>query len=181
MSGGYLLTKDVPAEKVTHRLAGLMSNKEQIHALKGDLLIVIPGEELVPRSDGEKPHNYRLARNMSVTLRADDTDVAPLDAREYGLLEAMKSSHLRFSTFLCNGKMDWGLSLQEGNTVFVPVNPEDPQMTWNRCRAVVHWVGELGGEERGTFFGVEIMVGRLQPIPVLGMCGSPYNFTSNQP
>ena len=158
MEGG-ILTKDLPAERAASQLAGLRTSRKAVNALRGELWLAIPGQDLVPRNDGGKPHNYRLARDTTVTLRAEDEEVAPLDWRDYSLLEAIKSPHSRFDTFISADKMEWGLSLKEGSKVFVIMNPEEDHHSWLRSRAVVRWVGELGGKERGTVFGVEIMVG----------------------
>ena len=163
MEGGYILTKDLPAERTASQFAGLRTSKKAVNALRGELLVAIRGEDLIPRNDGAKPHNYRLERDMTVTLRAEEDEVAPLDLRDFLLLEAIKSTHSRFDTFIYAYKMEWGLSLKEGSEVFVAVNPEMPHHSWLRSRAAVCWVGELGGSERGTVFGVEIMVGKNKP------------------
>ena len=159
MEGGYILTKDLPAEKTTSQFAGLRTIRKPVIALRGEFLLAIRGQDSVPRNDGGKPHNYRLARDMTVTLQAEGDEVAPLDWRDYSLLEAIKSAHSRFDTFISADKMVWGLSLKEGSEVFVAMNPEEDHHSWLRSRAVVRWVGELRGRERGTVFGVEIMVG----------------------
>ena len=159
MEGGYILTKDLPAERTASQLGGLRTSRKPVNALRGELLVAIPSQDLVPRNDGGKPHNYRLARDTTVTLRAKEEEVAPLDREDFLLLEAIKSTHSRFDTFISADKMKWALSLKEGSEVFVAVNPEMPQHSWLRCQAVVRWVGDLGGKERGTVFGVEIMVG----------------------
>ena len=156
MKGGYILIKDLPAER-TAQFAGLISRKA-VNALRGELLLAIRGQDLVPRNDGGKPHNYRLGRDTTITLRAEEEEVAPLDWRDYSLLEAIKSAHSRFDTFISADKMEWGLSLKEGSEVFATAFSEEHH-SWLHSRAVVHWVGELGGRERGTVFGVEIMVG----------------------
>ena len=120
-------------------------------------MVQIPGQDLVLRNDGGKPHNYRLARDATVTLRAE-AEVALLDREDFLLLGAIKSAHSRLNTFISAYKMEWGLSLKEGSEVFVAMNQEERHSAWLRSRAVVRWAGELGGKERGTVFGVEITV-----------------------
>ena len=159
MEGGYILTKDLPAKRTASQFAGLRTSRKAINVLRGELLLAIRGQDLVPRDDGGRPHNYRLARDTTVTLRAEEEEVAPLDREDFLLLEAIKSTHSQFDTFISAKKMEWALSLKEGSEVFVAVNPEMPQHSRLHCQAVVRWVGELGGKERGTVFGVEIMVG----------------------
>ena len=164
MEGGYILMKDLPAERATSRLGGLGTSRRPVNALRGELLLAIQGEDLIPRNDGAKPHNYRLARDMTVTLRAEEQEVAPLDWRDFSLLESIKSAHSRFDTYISADKMEWALSLKEGSEVFVAVIPEMPHHSLRSravvsCQAVVRWVGDLEGSERGTVFGVEIMVG----------------------
>ena len=90
--------------------------------------------------------------------------MAPLDREDFLLLEAIKSAHSRFNIYISADKMKWALSLKEGSEVFVVVNPEEDHHSWLRSRAVVRWVGELGGKERGTLFGVEITVGNVYII-----------------
>ena len=159
MEGGYILTKDLPAESVTSRLAGLRTIRKHVNALRGELLVAIRGQDWVPKNDRGKPHNYRLVRDTTVTLRAEEDEVAPLDWRDFSLLESIKSAHSRFDTFTSADKMEWALSLKEGSEVFVAVIPEEFLHSRLHSRAVVRWVGELGGKERGTVFGVEITVG----------------------
>ena len=177
MEGGYILTKDLPAERVTSQFAGLRTIRRPVNALRGEFLVAIRGQDLVPRNtnsipsqdvvsrkDGGKPHNYRLARDMTVTLRAEEEEVAPLDREDFLLLEAIKSAHSRFVTYISINKMVWGLSLKEGSEVFVVMNPEEPQTPQLRSRALVRWTGELGEKERGTVFGVETMVYIIRKI-----------------
>ena len=68
MDGGYILTKDLPAERVTSQFAGLRTIRRPVNALRGELLLAIRGQDWVPRKDGGKPHNYRLVRDTTVTL-----------------------------------------------------------------------------------------------------------------
>ena len=142
MDAGFILTKDLAAERTAPQLSGrgLKTSRKAVNALRGELLFAIRGHDLVPRNDGGKPHNYRLARDMTVTLRAVEIEVAPLDLRDFLLLEAIKSTHSRFDTFISTDGMEWGLSLKEGSEVFVDVNPEEDHHSWLRSRAVVRWL-----------------------------------------
>ena len=156
---GYLLTKDLRAERVASQFAGLRTSRKAVDAQRGELLVVIPSQDLVPRKDGKKPHNYRLARDTTVTLRAEEEEVALLDPKDQFFLEAITSAHSRISTFLSTCKLEWGRSLKEDSEVFIALNQEKHPTPLLHSQAVVRWVGELGGKERGTVFGVEIMVG----------------------
>ena len=167
MEGGYLLTRGLSAKRATSQLGGLRTSKKSVNALKGELLVAIPGQDLVPRNDGGMPHNYRLVRDTTITLRAEAYAVAPLDLRDYLLLVAIKSVHSRFDTFIYANKMEWALSLKQGSEVFVTVNPEMPHHSQLHSRAVVRWVGELFGRERGTVFGVEIMVCNVVQLSII--------------
>lgn len=158
MEGGYILLKDLSARKGSSYLGGLVTTKKTLTVLKGELVVAAPGEDSVPRHGAWKPHKYRLAQDTAVTLRAEDGEVALLDQRKYSLLEAIKSSEARLSTFLNKDKIKWGLSLVEGSEVFVTMNPEVSREAQLHSQAVVRWIGKLGREERGTVFGVEIMV-----------------------
>ena len=160
MEGGYILTKDLRAERVASRFAGLRTSRKVVDAQRGELLVVIPSQDLVPRKDGKKPHNYRLARDMTVTVRAEEEEVALLDQLDHFLLEAITCVHCRFTTFTSADKLKWGRSLTEDREVFVVMNQKKPQTAQLYSRAVIRWVGVLGIEERGTVFGVEIMVGQ---------------------
>ena len=151
MPDGYLLTKDLPAERVPVRYG----EKKSVYAMRGELLVAIPR---LRSTDKRKPHNFQLVKDMNVTLRAEEDEVAPLNRKDYLLLEAIKSASSRFSTFTSANKLKWALTLKKGSVLYVAVNPEEPRHLWNRSQAVVRWVGELGGKERGTVFGVEILV-----------------------
>ena len=131
MEGGYILMKDLPAERAVSQLGGLWASRWPVNALRGELLLAIRGEDLIPRNDGGKPHNYRLARDMTVTLRAEEQEVAPLNWRDFSLLESIKSAHSRFDIYISADKMKWALSLKEGSEVFVVVNPEMPHHLWS--------------------------------------------------
>ena len=150
--------KDLPAEKTTSQLGGLRTSRKAVDAPRGELLVAIPSQDLVPRNDGGKPHNYRLARDTTVTLRAENWVVVMLDLKDYLLLEAISSPHLRFDNFISTDKMEWALSLKEGSEVFITMNQKEHHHLQCRSRAVVRCVGDLRGRERGTVFGVEIMV-----------------------
>ena len=161
MEGGYILLRDLPAKKASSHLGGLVTNNKTRTVLKGELVVAAPAEESVQRT--KRPCKYRLAQDTAISLRAEDGQVELLDQRKFGLLEAIKPNEARFSTFCNKDKIEWGLTLAEGGEVFVTMNPEASREVQQHSQAVVRWVGELGGEERGTFFGVEIK-------PEVGAC-----------
>ena len=94
-----ILLQDSPGEKTdtsivgtVKSLAGLMARKQSsVVIVRGELLTPIPGYEISPRNDGQKPHNYRLKSDLSVTLfcKDDGNDTAPLGDYEFLLLEGI--------------------------------------------------------------------------------------------
>ena len=166
--------RDLPAWK-----SQSWTSTKPVDALKGELLITIPVNKLLPiHLMGPKMHNYRLARDATVSLRAEPGEVTPLSKHKFTLLEAIESCHTRYSVFLSATKLDWGLSLRKDSKVYVIMNPEAPQSAWVYSKAVVRWFGELGAiEKQGTFFGVEIMVCVIisvdTPLPILWIIGIP--------
>ena len=86
--GGCILLKDKHAEKAP------------ASALKGELLTVIPGDKLVPRSDRKRHHNYRLEKDETITVCAEIDDVAQLsDHLDQISIDAQdQSTHAQGST-----------------------------------------------------------------------------------
>ena len=158
MEKGYILLADTPAEKTTAYAVGLVKRTATTTALKGELLDKIPGEEVQIRSDGKKPHNYRLVKDPAVTLYTVDTQVVPLDARDFLMLEAVESRIVRFEAFL--EKIEWGSNLQSSSSVYVSILGK----AGVRVPALIHYIGEVMGLP-GILFGVEIVVS-----------GIPFNF-----
>ncbi len=134
--------------------------------LRGELLVPIPGDEIVPRSGryyGYEPNNYRVKKDPSISLYCSEQVVAPLNQYESLLLEAVPTPSARFSLFLSDNMWDWGQRLKVGDDVFVLVSGQVPSPTqlMPRAAAKVRCVGGLGtGDDvpKGVFFGVEIMV-----------------------
>ena len=168
---GYILIEDLPAERATPMLGGWLpwTSKKPVNALRGELLLAIPGEDLVLRNDGGEPHNYRLVKDSTVTLRAAEEEVAQLDRDDFLLLKAINSAHSRFDTYISADKLELGRSLKEGSKVFVIMkNQTEPYYPWLHSQAVVRWVGQLRGEK---IFGLEIVVHNVVCLPVVHAAG----------
>ena len=125
-------------------------------------MVPIPLSQMVPRSDGQRAHNYRtISKDSTVTFYEGDEDeenVAPLTRNEYGLLAGVKSPWARYKTFL-EGKLDWGTKLKKGDQVSVelPGLGAAPSGATPRASAVIRFVGEVKTLP-GITFGVEIKV-----------------------
>ena len=158
----YILLEDkVQAEKATRVLGvPLRIHPSPCRVLKGEIVTPIHTAEIVPRSDGQNPHNYRtLTRDSPATFYDDDSedDVAPLKSNDYDVLAAVKSPAARYSIFLEPGKLDWGCSLKVGDKVSVEVPIVTTVGSEIRASAVVRYVGPVTALPRITF-GVEIKV-----------------------
>ena len=136
--------------------------------VRGELLTPIPGYEISPRNDGQKPHNYRLKSDLSVTLfcKDDGSDTAPLHDYEFLLLEGIKSRSVRYEVFIsADDMLEWGSKLKQGDAVWVAI-PAATTVTTQYAAAVIHFVGGLGTEP-GVQFGVEITVRLILYVHVL--------------
>ena len=128
--------------------------RQQFVVVRGELLVPIPGDEITPRKDGQKPHNYQLKCDPTVLLycKDDGEDIAPLDEYESLLLEAIKNPTTRYEVFIsANNMLDWGSRLKPGDAVYVGLP------TLHYAAAVIRFVGHLKTEP-GIQFGVEITV-----------------------
>jgi len=138
-------------------LGGLVGKKQSsVQVVRGELLVPIPGSEISPRNDGQKPHNYRLKRDPSVSLFCKEDDIAPLGDYEFLLLEGIKSRSVRYEVFISTDKLEWGSNLKRGDTVYVGL-PSPTTTPSQYAAAVIRYVGGLETEP-GLKFGVEIMV-----------------------
>ena len=159
-----ILLQDSPGEKANTSFAGtvktyLGKKYSSVVVMRGELLVPIPGDEITPRSDGLKPHNYRLKRDQTVSLycKDDGDDIAPLDAYEELLLEGIKSITARYEVFIsANNILDWGSNLKMGDAVYVGLLTQHTAPV-QYAAAVIRYVGGLNGET-GIHFGVEITV-----------------------
>ena len=158
MYKGAILLKDLVGEKST---LGMLKNvatgkSAAVHVLRGELVEPIPGDELTPRSEGQKPYNYHWKKDQAVLLYCDDYDIAPLSDKEFLLLEAIQTSAARYEVFISGEKLDWGCNLKPGDTVYVCI-PGLTVFPSQRAAAVIRYVGGLPPVS-GLMFGIEIMV-----------------------
>ena len=148
---GCILLKDVPAEKAGTWAGGIVKRVTAVNALKGELLITIPGDKLIPRNDGKRPNNYRLVKDETITVYADaETDIAPLNDHEFLLMAAIESPLARYEAFISD-KLEWGVGLKPGDAVYVTVQGNV------RVSAIIRCVVDVT-KQSGLLFGVEIMV-----------------------
>ncbi len=158
-----MLLQDKAGEKYSSQIAGFYKRTSAVNVLRGELLVPIPGDKIISRNDGEKPHNHRVKGDATITLYCTEQVVAPLDNYEFLLLEAVSSPSVRYSMFLSGNILDWGQQLKPGSDVYVvvPGLTHVPTQATPRAAAKVRYVGGLGlGEDlfAGLYFGVEIVV-----------------------
>ena len=163
MEKGFILLKDRVGEKSESVLGGIVrrvvGRPSTANILKGELLEQIPGDALVPRSEGQnvlKPFNYRLVKDPSVAVYCSETDVAPLSDKEFLLLEAIQSQITRYDVFIVGNKVEWGCGLKRGDRVYVSI-PGPIVISNQRAASVIRYVGGLPPEP-GLIFGIEITV-----------------------
>jgi len=164
MDKGAILLNDMVGEKSESTLGGIfrrvVGRKQSTrNLLRGELLELIPGDAIIPRSEGQnfqKPFNYRLAKDPSVALYCSEYNVAPLSEKEFLLLEAVQSQHARYEVFIAGSELEWGCGLKQGDPVYVSV-PGVSVIPNCRATAVVRYVGGLPPDP-GLMFGIEITV-----------------------
>ena len=127
-----------------------------VNVLRGELVEPIPGEELTPRSEGQRPYNYRVKKDPAVLLYCNAQDIAPLGDKEFLLLEAIQTPAARYELFVSGEKLDWGYNLKPGDTVYASIPSLKVFPSW-RAAAVIRYVGGLSPVS-GLMFGIEIMV-----------------------
>ena len=152
-SNCIILLKDKPAEKAGTKkswFGGIVKRVTPVNALKGELVIAIPDDKLVPRSDGKRPHNYRLVKDETITVHAETDDITPLSSNcDFQLLLAIETPLARYRVF---GFMKgWWPGFQLGSAVYVTIQGNV------HVHAVIRYIGEVT-KLPGRRFGVEIMV-----------------------
>ena len=156
---GAILVKDNVGEK-SESFLGVIKRAvwkpSTLRILRGELVEPIPGDELTPRSEGQKPYNYHWKKDPAVLLYCNEYDVAPLSDKEFILLEAIQTPAARYEMFISGEKLDWGCNLKPGDTVYVSI-PSLAVFSSQRAAAVIRYVGGLPPEP-GLMFGIEIMV-----------------------
>ena len=157
MDKGAILLKDLVGERSGSSLFMKVTGKSSaVNVLRGELVEPIPGEELIRRSEGQRPYNYRVKKDPAVLLYCDPDDIAPLADKELVLLEPIQTPAKRFDVFVSGDKLEWGCNLIPGYTVYVSI-PGLTVFPSQHVRAVIRYVGGLPSEP-GLWFGIEIMV-----------------------
>jgi len=162
MDKGAILLNDMVGEKAESTFGGFVrrvvgGKLSTMNVLKGELLEQIPGDAIVPRSEGQnfqKPYNYRLVKDPAVALYCSETDIAPLSDKEFLLLEAIQSQLTRYEVFILGNKLEWGCHLKPGDPVYVSI-PGLTVIPHHRAAAVIRYVGGLPPDP-GLMFGIEI-------------------------
>ena len=150
-SEAAILLKDVQGEKS----GKLLQTKSTKQVCRGELLLLLPRDRVIPRKDGRPAHNYQVASDPAVTLYCPEDDVAPLSDYEYNLMKGVKSRGARYEVFQ-KDLLDWGSKLKAGDFVYATLPSKSPvpnQQTVSK----IEYVGPLPNEH-GIQFGVEIMV-----------------------
>ena len=148
-----ILIKDLQGEK-SGKIAGLLKPSSK-NICRGELLLTLPRDKIVPRKDGKPAHNYHVASDPGVTVFCTEEDVAPLSGYEYHLLAAVKTKGGRYDVFQ-NDRLDWGSKLTHGTFVHATLPSKSPVPN-QPVVSKIHYVGALPNEN-GVQFGVEIMV-----------------------
>ena len=160
MDKGAILLKDLVGEKTESVLVGVLKKftgkSSTVNVLRGELVEPISGDELTPRSEGQRPYNYRVKKDPAVLLYCNAQDIAPLGDKEFLLLEAIQTPAARYELFVSGEKLDWGYNLNPGDTVYVSI-PGLTVFPNQRAAAAIRSVGGLHPEP-GLKFGIEIIV-----------------------
>ena len=147
----YILLKDLNVETVSWSIHLINYSKtSQADIPKGELLIR-NGDLVYVRGKEGTAFKYEADK---------DLHIAPLDVEQCALLEAIPTPKARFSVFVTDGWMDWGVAVKKGDNVYIHVPMKD-DVEGCCSTAIVHYIGPLGGDQQGTMFGVEITVSHV--------------------
>ena len=127
----------------------------QVYISRGELLVEIPPKEQTPREDGTPAHNYSLYHDPDITMYNNGINLSPLQGAEMDYLEGVEALSARVLEYLKPGKLDWIMSLRQGDTVYFRIEKKDgtPLMIQGKVR----FYGAMQ-KHRGVMFGIEIMV-----------------------
>ncbi|XP_064385808.1 ubiquitin carboxyl-terminal hydrolase CYLD-like isoform X3 [Halichondria panicea] len=149
----FLLRKETQGEEAPGMFWWLMYSPQPVQVVQGELLALIPPQEMTTRYDKTPPHNFRTKKNPSVTLYSIKDDVSPVYGKELQLLEAIKKPCDRFTVLTEDNKLEWGGRLKIGDQVYVRLPTSAP--TWSA--GVLRHVGPMHmASLPGRNFGVEI-------------------------
>lgn len=133
-------------------------NPWQCKLSKGEFVTGIPKDVLVLNDDDKKPApNYRLYRDDAyVVFHAGHIDVAPLQEKEYGYLQAIEEPAVRLQEYLRQDetkKMD----LVVGDVVMFKLKVKPDATSVSFIKGIIRYIGPIQ-ERMGTHFGIEIQV-----------------------
>ena len=146
-----ILLNDVQGEKS----GKILQTKSTKQVCRGELLLFLQRDRVIPRKDRKPAHNYQVASDPAITLYCCEDDVAPLSDYEYSLMIAVRSREGRYEVFQ-NDILDWGSKLKIGDFIYATLPSKSP-VSNQPTVSKIEYVGPLPAE-RGTHFGVEIMV-----------------------
>ena len=123
--------------------------------------LILPRGELVARKEIGKnqPFTYSSNSDPNIVMSGEDR-VSPLSSTQFCLLEAVKDPADRISAF--ENKLKWGVCLKSGSNVLIRIPHKHLE-----AEGVVRYSGELGDQQKGHFFGVEILVSLLAKLQLL--------------
>ena len=127
---------------------------------KGEFVTEIPKDETVQSDDDKKPApNYRLYRDDAyVVFHAGHMDVAPLQEKECGYLQAIEEAGVRLQEYLRPDETKkMKLDLVVGDVVMFKMKVKPDATSFSFTKGVIHYIG-LIQERMGTHFGIEIQV-----------------------
>ena len=134
----------------------LLHQKDDVHVLRGELLVPQECEDGAQGEDDQKRTPFQLFSDSQITVFCNAQDIAPLNHTEFQLLAGIKSPQARHKVFIDDG-LDWGSRLVDGSHVSVAL-PSSNLSVPTMAVAIVRYVGPFP-DELGLKFGVEIMVG----------------------
>ena len=136
-------------------LQDTQGNNKSVKKLIGRYSVNVPRGELLLSLPDNPKHTYRLDRDPTVVLTVSDEHVAPLNRKEFLLMQGIGQPAERIDTFN-RGKLVWGLFVCQGSKVYVKL-PNSNLSVEKWSRGAVHYAGQVGNLP-GTHFGVEILV-----------------------
>ena len=147
----YILLKDLNVETVSWSIPIINYSKtSQTDIPKGELLIR-KGNLVYVKGKVGPAFKYEADK---------DLHLAPLEVEQCAFLEAIPTPKARFSVYVTDGWMDWGVAVKKGDKVYISV-PMKGDIEGRCSTAIVHYIGRLGEDQPGTMFGVEIIVSHV--------------------
>ena len=132
----------------------------QCKVSKGEFVTEIPKDEPAQNDDDKKPApNYRLYRDDAyVVFHTGYIDVAPLQEKEYGYLQAIGEPAVRLQEYLRPEEINkMKMDLVVGDVVMFKMKVRPDATSFSFIKGAIRYIG-LIQERMGTHFGIEIQV-----------------------